>query len=119
MCKLYNVLRSNFGFIGYFDGTGGLLCIKRSAFKDHVIHSKFSWQPREVLLNDKDFNYAANTHLAMTLMEHIGHSQSGKEFAKAFKIFHRAADEVHGKPEEPLYNSAQHGRIWSISKWLD
>ena len=31
----------------------------------------------EVLLNEEDFDYGVQTHLAMTILEHIGHRQSG------------------------------------------
>ena len=102
--QLYNVLRSKCGFIWDFDGTGSLITIKGCALDGHVIHSRFSWQPREVLLNEEDFEFGKNTHLAMTLMEHIAHAQSGEEFSTIWKIFHRAADAVHGKPEDPLPN---------------
>ena len=104
MVQLYNVLRRKFGFIGYFDGTGSLITIKGCALDGHVIHSKLSWQPREVLLNEEEFDYGKNTHLAMTLFEHISHVQTGEEFSRIWKIFQRAADEVHGKPDEPLPN---------------
>ena len=69
-----------------------------------MIHSKLSWQPREVLLDEKGFDYGKNTHLVMTLFEHIFHVQSGEEFSRIWKIFHRAADEVDGKPDELLPN---------------
>ena len=85
LVQLYNVLRRKFGFIGYFDGTGSLIKIKGCALDGHVIHSKLSWQPREVLLNEEEFDYGKNTHLAMTLFEHISHVQTGEEFSKIWK----------------------------------
>ena len=104
LVRLYNVLHRKFGFIGYFGDTGSLIIIKRCALDGHVIHSKLSWHPQEVLLNEKGFDYGKNTHLAMTLFEHISHVQSGKEFSRIWEIFHRAADEAHGKPDELLPN---------------
>ena len=57
-----------------------------------------------MLLNEEDFNYGERTHLAMTLLEHIGHRQSGDTFAGVWKRFHDAADAVHGNPAAPLPN---------------
>ena len=57
-----------------------------------------------MLLDKEEFDYGKNTHLAMTLFEHISHVHSGKEFSRISKIFQCAADEVHGKPDEPLSN---------------
>ena len=70
----------------------------------HIIHSKLSFQPQEVLLNDDDFIYGACTYLAITLLEHIGHRQSGDTFVEVWVCFHEAADAVHGDPANPLSN---------------
>ena len=70
----------------------------------HIIHSKLSVQPREVLLNEKDFNYGAQTHLAMTPLEHIGHMQSGNTFVDVWTHFREATDAVHGDPANHLPN---------------
>ena len=40
----------------------------------------------------------------MTLMEHLGHRQTGKTFAKVWNDFHKAADAVHSDPNNPLAN---------------
>ena len=70
--QLCNVLR-RIGFIGYFDGTGGLTRVKGCALESHIIHSMLSFKPQELLLNMEDFDYGANIFMAMGPMEHISH----------------------------------------------
>ena len=52
----------------------------------------------------EDFDYGKNTFMAMGLMEHISHRQTGVTFADVWISFHRAADAVHGDPKNPLPN---------------
>ena len=40
----------------------------------------------------------------MTLMEHLGHRQTGETFAKEWTDFHKAVDAVHSDPTNPLPN---------------
>ena len=76
LMQLYSVLRKKC-FVGYFDGTGGLVQIRGCALKKHLIHSRLSFNPSEILLSDTEFVYENNLFHAVTVMEHIGHAQSG------------------------------------------
>ena len=69
------------GIVLYLDGTGGLVRISGCAEKGHLIHTKLSFQPREVLWSESDFEYGNEAHYALTLFEHMVHRQSGKTFA--------------------------------------
>ena len=40
----------------------------------------------------------------MTLLEHIGHRQTGKHFLRVFKKFNDVANKIHGDPSNPLPN---------------
>ena len=63
-----------------------------------------SFKPQELLLNMEDFDYGKKTFMAMGLMEHISHWQTGITFTNMWLSFHRAADVVHGDPTNPLPN---------------
>ena len=100
---MYNELRA-MGFVGYFDGTGGLVRIRGCTKKGHLFHSKLSFQPREILWNKTEFEYGCGAHYALTSMEHMGHRQSGKVFAQAWKTFQQTADNIHGDETNLLPN---------------
>ena len=98
---MYNEIRK-IGAILYFDGTGGLVRINGCALKGHIIHSKCSFQPREIFLNESDFDYGVFTHQAMGLFELIGHHQDGAIVAAFWKLIHEASDAIHDNPKHPL-----------------
>ena len=50
------------GIALYLDSTGGLACISGCAEKGHLIHTKLSFRPREVLWSESDFEYRKEAH---------------------------------------------------------
>ena len=58
-------------------------------------------QIRGVISRQRRFKYGKEACLAMALMEHLGHRQSGEIFAKVLRLFHEEADKVHGDPDNP------------------
>ena len=79
--------------------------IRGCILKSHLIHSRLSFKPEELFLDPEDFKYHGKTCSAMTLLERLGHRQSGETFARMWKLFHDKADKVHGDPNNPLPNA--------------
>ena len=92
------------GIVLYLDSTCGLVRISGCAKRGHLIHTKLSFRPREVLWSESDFEYGKEAHYALTLFGHMTHRQSSKTFANVWKKIQQTAGDIHGDPINLLSN---------------
>ena len=95
--ELFNELLQ-LGFIGYFDGSGGLLHLPG---RGHIIHSRLSFNPSEIFLNYEDFQHSNKLHVSFVLAEHISEAQTGDVFASFFASLKASCDSLTQGKESP------------------